>query len=404
VAVHTAPFLRGLGPDRCPGALALHQAADGFLARVRIPGGRVDAMALAGLGGVAAELADGRLELTSRGNVQLRGIAAHHRSEFAERIADLQLLPSPRHEKVRNIVASPLAEIDSPRAGFRSADDVVADLDAQLCARDALAELPGRFLFGLDDGRGDVLSLGVDVAIVASEKADESALFPGGFQVHTDQATTGALVIAEAFLAYRSVSAPDAWRIAELPDVPAFIAVAARALERQGIEILGVRPGPLEVSDSPAGVIAQPDGRYAMALVVPLGRLTSAQAIVLAGFVTGRAARITPWRGVVIPDQVAASPLLRSAIEAGLGIDADSPWYGVSACIGSPGCANAHANVRADAMLSIERGHHVSSDPAHVRMHWSGCERRCGHPSAAYLDVLATPDGYVRTEAGGAAR
>ncbi|BCK70103.1 hypothetical protein Srufu_040560 [Streptomyces libani subsp. rufus] len=30
----------------------------------------------------------------------------------------------------------------------------------------------------------------------------------------------------------------------------------------------------------------------------------------------------------------------------------------------------------------------------HLRVYWSGCERRCGHPHGAWVDVLATADGY----------
>ena len=40
-------------PDACPGVFALHDAADGALARVRLPGGAIDAAALRVVAGCA---------------------------------------------------------------------------------------------------------------------------------------------------------------------------------------------------------------------------------------------------------------------------------------------------------------------------------------------------------------
>src|ERR1700735_221664 len=61
--------------DACPGALQVHQAADGALVRVRLPGGMITAVQLAALAVASTEWGTGTLELTARGNVQLRGIS-----------------------------------------------------------------------------------------------------------------------------------------------------------------------------------------------------------------------------------------------------------------------------------------------------------------------------------------
>ncbi|WP_349345307.1 hypothetical protein [Streptomyces rapamycinicus] len=161
--------------DACPGALRLHPADDGSLARIRVPGGLLTARQAQALGRVAEELGDGRLDITSRGNAQVRGLAAGCGAELAARLRAAGLLPSDRHDRVRNIVASPLSGLDG--AGYADVVAWVRELDAALCdeacvgtlaARGELSGLSGRFLFALDDGRGDVAALGADVTLIAT--------------------------------------------------------------------------------------------------------------------------------------------------------------------------------------------------------------------------------------------
>ena len=98
------------------------------------------------------------MELTSRGNIQIRGITDER--AVAQAVAEAGLLPSATHEKVRNIVASPL----SGRVGdHRDVRGWVAELDTAIQRSPLLASLGGRFWFGIDDGRGDVSGLAADV-------------------------------------------------------------------------------------------------------------------------------------------------------------------------------------------------------------------------------------------------
>ncbi|HEX3811220.1 MAG TPA: precorrin-3B synthase [Mycobacteriales bacterium] len=357
--------------DRCPGALTRHEAADGWLARIRLPGGMLSAVGLAGLADLAERYGDGRLELTSRGNVQLRALPTE--SDFADRLADLGLLPSATHERVRNIVASPLA------TGLA---DLVRELDRQLCDRPELAALPGRFLFGLDDGRGEILALRPDVPAIVGEDAEIL-----GLRVTRSGVVATMLAAAQAFLDERAAQASKAWRLAELADGPA--RVANRVAHGLDLQTAAPRPVPAAPAE-PAGPIRQPDGRYAAVLLAPLGRLTAARARLIAGHAGETGVRVTPWRSVVIPDLTDPGPLLAAAAAAGLGTGRDSRWYGVSACTGRPGCAKALADVQLDAAENPRSGG--------IPVHWSGCERRCGRPASHHLDVLATTDGYLITE------
>lgn len=153
--------------DLCPGLLRPWIADDGALVRVRVPGGAVTTEALGALVQVAGGHGDGTVHLTSRANLQVRGIE-HDDGCLPDAVVDVimatGLVPSTSHERVRNILASPLTGRSGGRADLRP---VVADLDTRLCAEPLLAALAGRFLFVLDDGRGDLVERDLDLGLVA---------------------------------------------------------------------------------------------------------------------------------------------------------------------------------------------------------------------------------------------
>jgi precorrin-3B synthase len=99
---------------------------------------------------------------------------------------------------------------------------------------------------------------------------------------------------------------------------------------------------------------------------------------------------ITPWRSVLVCDlsEDAADVTLRVLAPLGLVFDANSPWLGVSACTGSPGCEHSAADVRADASAAV-------AEPSAVHRHFVGCERACGSPLAGEV-LIATEGGYQR--------
>ncbi|GAB7042150.1 MULTISPECIES: hypothetical protein [Catenuloplanes] len=421
------------GPDACPTALQVHAAADGGLARVRIPGGVLTADQARVLARAARDLGDGHLDQTSRGNLQLRALPPGAEAELGVRLADAGLLPSATHERARNIVASPLSGLDD--ATLIDVRPLIDALDAALLAAPTLATLSGRFLFALDDGRGDTAALGADLCLAATGTTDLALLLDGrdyGIRVpthHPDTPTAahaapahaaagstrsaaasahaaaapvhaaaapvhaaaapvhgaaapvhgaaasvhdvpgagrdtagsargaaaagigpeaavraaGVMVAAaEAFVAERAAQGSAGWRMSEIDQG------ADRVAARLGATAAPVTPA-WSPPDPPVGVRTR-RGATALAVLVPLGRISATQLDLLAD-VADRGAgelRCTPWRGVVIPGLPDDSGLAVLAA-AGLGVDRQSPWYGITACAGRPGCAKSRADVRADA-------------------------------------------------------
>ena len=63
-----------LGADRCPGLLKPFVAQDGAIIRLRVPGGRVRVSTLADLLAIGADHGAPLLSVTSRTNLQVRGL------------------------------------------------------------------------------------------------------------------------------------------------------------------------------------------------------------------------------------------------------------------------------------------------------------------------------------------
>ncbi|MEU4888456.1 nitrite reductase [Streptomyces xinghaiensis] len=334
------------------------------MARIRLPGGVLTSRQARCLASIAEDLGNGELELTSRGNVQARGLPGDCGRQLADRLRPVGLLPSDTHERVRNVVVSPLTGLDG--RGRANVGGWVRELDALLCANPGAAALSGRFLFAVDDGRGDAAALGADVTIIATPGGGaELRTGAGGprLRVAAEDAARAAVAAAEAFLYAAAESGTRAWRVRDLPrrgsgpgagetgesggrggpgksggsgertgppsaspassgdPAPHSLdeALLGRHLSRAGVAWTpaeqpppgpGPGPGPRE-GDGPAagpapGLIRAPGpgDRCALSVSAPLGRYTAAQWRLLAETAdrSGDAEiRTTPWRGVVVP-------------------------------------------------------------------------------------------------------
>jgi precorrin-3B synthase len=357
--------------DACPGALQVHQAADGALARVRLPGGMIAPHQLEALAHAATRWGSPAMELTSRGNIQIRGIT--DTAKLADVVAKVGLLPSETHERVRNIIASPLSGRAGGKADVRG---MVTDLDDAIQAQPGLAGLPGRFMFGIDDGHADISGLAADVGVHALGEST-ALLLAGrdtGVRLAVSDVAPALVGIAARFVDSRGT----AWRIAELDDPGHLLGGLSQSAEPGATWPTVTRP--------PVGWIQQDDGRVTLGAAVPLGVLQARVAENLAAVNAPMA--ITPWRSVLVfdLDDPVADVSLRVLAPLGLVFDENSPWLSVSACTGRPGCEHSLADVRVDAATAVD-------EPASGHRHFVGCERACGSPPTGEV-LVATGDGY----------
>lgn len=281
--------------DLCPGLLRPWIADDGALVRVRVPGGQLSTVSLQGLLDVATAHGDGAVHLTTRANLQVRAIA-HDDGCLSDVVVDAVmatgLMPSASHERIRNVMASPLTGRSGGRADLRP---VVRELDRLLCADPTLAALAGRFLFVLDDGRGDVAGRDLDLGLVALSQ-DEVQVRAGrdgwGPVVPLERSAEALVALARRFLDAAGAQPDSPWHVDELTGAGG--ALIGTAHDRR-------TETRVSTGEPPLGRIAQDDGRFALHLAVPDGRLDRP---LMDGVLALDAAHvvITPWRSLIVPD------------------------------------------------------------------------------------------------------
>jgi precorrin-3B synthase len=383
--------------DACPGLLTLHPARDGYVARIRLPGGYASGPRWRALAGLAATFADGCLDLTSRGNVQLRGLRAADGAALARRATTAGLLPSAAHDRARNITASPLAGLGG-RAALRG---LVSRLDAALLSDPGCAALPGRFLFAVDDGSGGAGLAGCDIGLRRCGEQVEVVVAGRRTGVRVPVGAGVPVAAAATRVAIARGVGASAARIADLPDGGESVAAA----------IGGALGAPAAAPDTrlPLGPAAQdatgphrtrPDDET-MVLAAPLGRLTVGQALLVTDLLRPREiVRVGLAGRLVIPLAPLAGPAATGSVgtgsagtgsagtgsagtgsagtaaarlaAAGLLVAEDDGRAGVTACSGAA-CRRSVADVRAVA----------APVSGHPRTHWVGCARQCGRPPDA---------------------
>ncbi|MCE2575879.1 precorrin-3B synthase [Komagataeibacter sp. FNDCR2] len=362
------PGIRGW----CPGLHTPMEAADGWLVRVRPPLGRLSTAQARHIARAARQYGNGLIELTSRGNLQLRGLTPDSARAFARDMGNAGLASADAAtEARRGLLLSPLAGIDPQAAP--DAPDVIRALDAALAGADTLRGLPAKFLIAVDCG-GYVPAGTLRADIVARAEGGGWLVACGDRACSCAGAEVAAIVLS---LAHALAAMEPPARTVRDP------ARARAAFARAGL-LDATRPAPATGPHAPP--LAGPLPGHAMGAVLPPGPIDASVLEAVARWADSAGnghMRIGPWRTVVLED-CAAPPPVDALITR-----ADDPRLRVWACIGARGCACAARDVVADAM-------DLAPDlPDGVSLHVSGCTKGCAHPARADITLVAQAQGYA---------
>jgi precorrin-3B synthase len=345
---------------------------DGYLLRVPLVGGLLNLIQLDCLAEVARQSSNGIVELTNRGNLQLRGL---------DRDALPAALEACRAVGLGDAAAS-LVTI-SPFAGqaeHRLRATVVrglGDLDLERLSR--------KFVVHVDDAEG----------WTADRPADLSIRLVTGFYVVTVRGlgTTTCRAAAEvAGLARRLVEEC----IQHGPHSRAADLAANGGIAALGHTRAWLLSKPAHRPEPPGvGVTIQPDGTYTVLAGARFGRVNAATLGSLGHLLRQQqltTVRITPWRAFAFTcSSVAqAAAVLADAASIGLLSDRQDPAVGVIACIGARGCWQ----TQLDTLAEAER--FVAHRPAELQpgslVHVSGCDKFCATRAHVALTLLGRTD------------
>ena len=176
------------------------QTGDGLLARVRVAGARLTPADLAALAKLADEHGNGLIEITARGNLQVRGLRPDTAPAFAEAVA--ALLPI---ETGLTIDISPIAGADPEEiADPRPLADAIGKGAAGLAGR-----LGPKVSVVIDGGGQISLSqLKADIRLWAQPGNSWAVTLGGGKPQHMD--AQGVVATALAFLGALAAIGPEA--------------------------------------------------------------------------------------------------------------------------------------------------------------------------------------------------
>jgi len=375
----SAPQIKGW----CPGALQPMQSGDGLLMRPKILGSRLMLAQAREIAGVAQDCGNGRVDLSQRGQMQLRGLTEKCYAQALMRLACAGLTaPDIRMEAALNILSSPLPG---------QADALVESLAQAFAGDAALRSLPAKFLFLADDGAPGLADVLADIRLEISG-AGASLIAEGAREVAAQltfaDAAKAAMALARAFIRLRA-EAPFARRrmralIAEL---------GAEAVFREaGLDVAPRRD--LRARTNPAALIgaATLGETWLAGLGVPYGRLDAAQLsrlVVAAEDCGATELRLSPWRMILVPlpSRVDAEHLADAAGALRFIVDAEDPRLAVLACSGAPECPQALGATREGLGELAPLAARLACEG--VGLHVSGCGKGCARPAEAPAVLVA---------------
>lgn len=393
----------------CPGLYRLSQAADGWICRIKIDFGRLTLQQLHILADVAWKYGNGCIELTTRGNIQLRGIVKNDQNRLIDMITSCGLGPLVKAgDDIRNVMVNPTANFDQHGSAFvmRFAEA----LSRKLQTSPSYHVLPPKFSFYIDGGEScaildhvsDIwLSITNDgrsfaFGIASCPPTNDNAHPPLGM-VARERGMDVIIALLDCLFSaaeqnssiQRMKNLTSFWKInrilsylqEKIPDIS-----PARSFRRRKQACrhdLGIHKTCFSE-------------RYYLGIKPPLGRFTP---YLLYSFIeaakrtlSSDQLRVTPWQSIIFPDCAydEAKELATLCREMSLAVNTKSPYADIVCCTGLPGCHSACSDVQADARKLAN----ALEGNSNLSLNFVACSKSCTSTQEKPVTLLAVKPGF----------
>jgi ferredoxin-nitrite reductase len=393
-------------------------AQDSFMLRLRVPACEITAAQCHGLAELASELGNGFVDITTRGNFQLREFKPRSIIQVLTRIQELGLASRGAGcDNVRNVTASPNSGFDPGE--LLDVRPFAKGIHHYILNHRDLYGLPRKFNIAFDNGgsistAADTNDIGffavrVTADSIANLKSQISALPApgvyfrvqlGGISGHGDFARDTGLLISPAQSV--AVSAAMLRVFAENGDrTNRKKARLKYLLEKWGVEkfleetqrklafplvrlpLAACEPRRPVVKHGWLGAVRQSQpGLNSLGVGIPVGRLSSKQLHALADLAThyGKGElRLTVWQSAIIPHipDAFVETAKRAVVRMGLFHEASLATGGIIACTGNKGCKYSGADTKGSALALMKHLRSRVTLDSPVNIHFTGCPHSC---------------------------
>jgi precorrin-3B synthase len=381
----------------CPGLSSPMPTGDGLLVRLQTVG-TIPLGAFTALCREAERHGNGIIEITARGNIQVRGLSTASAPRFADAVAALNVAAADGTPILSNV----LAGIDPEE--ILDAAALAADLRRALAQTSLSAGLGAKVSVVIDGGG----VLGLDA--LAADIRTRAELIDGVVMLRVGVGGDGASA-ADLGVIMPADAAQALLRLLEVIGQRGREARARDIVATEGVAPFGAAIADLlrtsgrpknnsrlrgTKGDDPIGLHPLSDERFACGIGLAFGHADAAtlrRLIVAAAAADAVGLRTAPGRALMIIglNGQTCSRFIADAESLGFVVRADDPRQRVVACAGAPICASAFIAARAVAPLVAETAAPLFGG-AHT-IHISGCAKGCAHSARAALTAVGTPDG-----------